>query len=645
MENGAFAAILDAMPKTCVYVIRESDHAILYANKRAYEILPNVVLNQTCPGREAGLCSVCMLPAVNGKDTFRAVGYNARCDDLADVTSARILWEDGTPAYVITVDPYSDQPGYSYRKVIHADLETDYYRILRSEPDQWTLEGPALSLAFERFARSGAVHPEDIERLIAFTRAEHLRDASLARKDAPTLVYRRLINGSYRWNLMEVLPSQDGGKTTVICVKDVHNVLRESLEREEMAVRSQELIRSLGEQNFSIYTVNLKTGTANPIRVNNKMCESLDALPWSEAVQPQIQERLHVMYQDEFEKYFSLEGLRQIRKDGQQKFELLCRWRSGEDYRYISVTAHFNDQPEASSYTVVALQDVDERMRRELAHTKRDRQMAAILKSRYRMMNTVNLETGMCERVNLAQAAASENTLVGDYEAYIQKALESFVHPDDKEIFRNALSLEHLRRKAESVEDYSDEICQYRLRGPEERWIELHVLYSRQKGNVVVNILGQDVTREKREEEARAHTLEDRAYMITSLSSLYFSTYYIDLERDTFRAVTQQHRVSDVLGNEMNFTTALQLYSSQFIHPDDRESYLQVMNVQNFRQSLRWWQPYVSVEYRKLPDFPETSDEPYQWVRATAMLARVGADDLPKTAVYVAKNITEDERE
>ena len=56
-------------------------------------------------------------------------------------------------------------------------------------------------------------------------------------------------------------------------------------------------------------------------------------------------------------------------------------------YRYISVTAYFGRELGPRSYTVLALQDVDEHIRQELANTQRDMQMAAILKSRYKMMN------------------------------------------------------------------------------------------------------------------------------------------------------------------------------------------------------------------------------------------------------------------
>lgn len=128
---------------------------------------------------------------------------------------------------------------------------------------------------------------------------------------------------------------------------------------------------------------------------------------------------------------------------------------------------------------------------------------------------------------------------------------------------------------------------------------------------------------------------EDLAYILSSLSRLFFSTYYINIAHDTFRPVTQLRRVEDVLGGEVNCTAAMGIYAQHFIHPDDRAEYLRVMNVENLRQQLRWWQPPVAVEYRKQGDEPGT----WSWVRATAVLARAGADDLPLTAVYVAQDI------
>ena len=503
LEYTSCTAILDAMVKTGVYVLEEDSRKLLYLNKRACKISPEAKPGSPCPPALTALLG----PGVTAEGPLPEgirTGYSERWGGVVDVSTVKIPWEDRVPAFMISVELRMDAVGYAYRKILRVDLDRDRCDVLLSDPESWQPERDSLSHVLGQFARSGAVHPEDVDRFTDFTRLERLRQAAGA-ESAPALLYRRRMEEAYHWSLMEVIPSpEEEGRFALLCIKDVHNVLQEGL---------------------------------------------------------------------------------------------------------------------------------------ALSQTERDVRMAAILKSRYQMMNTVYLETGLCERVRLNQSPGADDVLTGDYASYIQNALDRHVHPGDAGKFRALLSLEHLRERAETIEDYGEDICQYRVRGEDPRWIELHILYSRQKGRVMVNILGQDITREKREEEVHTKTLEDRAYMITSLSSLFFSTYYIDLERDAFRAVTQQHRVTDVLGDEVNFTNALALYATHFIHPDDREEYLRVMSVDHLRETLRWWQPYTAVEYRKLPDFPELGDT-CQLVRATAIMAQTGPDDMPKTVVYVARDIT-----
>lgn len=279
---------------------------------------------------------------------------------------------------------------------------------------------------------------------------------------------------------------------------------------------------------------------------------------------------------------------------------------------------------------------------RILARLQWDAQIADILKSRFQIMNTVNLETGQCRRVALNAPFGAEEALSGDYATFINRALSAYVHPDDAEAYRRTLTLEHLRERAAATEEFSEETCVYRQMGPKLRWIELWVICARRDGKVTVNILGRDVTREKELEESSRQALEERAYIISSLSSLFFSTYYIDLESNTFRAVTQLRRVGDLLGEEVDFTAGIRIYANHFIHPDDREEYLRVMDCENLRASLRWWSPCVAIEYRRLPEIPGSGD--VEWVRASAVLARSGADDLPRTAIYVAQSITDSRR-
>lgn len=285
-----------------------------------------------------------------------------------------------TGYYETILDPMTETgAGYHYRKILRVDLERDRCTVLKSDPEGWQPgEGP-MTGQMAQFALSGAIHREDAERFVTFTRLDHLRRAASGEQEALTMIYRRRVKDGFRWNLMELVPDRNGGtRYATLCVKDMDDVLREGVEREGLAAQSREMIQSL----------------------------------------------------------------------------------------------------------------------------------------------------------------------------------------------------------------------------------------------------------------------KDRAYIISSLRSLFFSTYYMDLEQDTFRTVTQLSRVGDVLGDEVSCSAALTIYANHFIHPDDRTEYLNTMNVHNLRDSLRWWQPCVAFEYRRLSEEPGAGPDSWSWVRASAVLARTGEDDLPQTAVYVAQDIT-----
>ena len=64
------------------------------------------------------------------------------------------------------------------------------------------------------------------------------------------------------------------------------------------------------------------------------------------------------------------------------------------------------------------------------------------------------------------------------------------------------------------------------------------------------------------------------------------------------------------------------------------------MSMENLKKKLRWWQPCVAIEYRRIPDELDVSPNSWTWVRASVVLARNGEDDMPQTAVYVAQDIT-----
>ena len=158
-------------------------------------------------------------------------------------------------------------------------------------------------------------------------------------------------------------------------------------------------------------------------------------------------------------------------------------------------------------------------------------------------MTTVYLENGQCERILINESSTIQNTVTENYHQYFHRTLEGSVCPEDREIYQKIMNPEHLYQKAANTQDYSEEICQYRMSGTPLKWMENHVIYARQGSRISVNILGRDITREKLEEEFRRKGEQEQADIIRTLGGMFFATYYADLEQDTFLSVTQLQEV------------------------------------------------------------------------------------------------------
>ena len=650
MGDRNYEIILNSMQKTGVYVIREDDHRILYLNQRVREVTPQAKPGMVCHELWSGSCPSCPLLSIGERQENRSVCYSSPFGQVVDIAAYRMLWDGEIPAFIITLTPHIEASATSYCRLLRIDLRNGRYQIVRQqEQNSWSQErNEPFSAWMERFIRQGRLHPEDAVRLRAFIRPEHLLEGFRAGKKSLTYTYRRWVDGNFRWNLLEAVPDftySEADQTILLYDKDVHDIFQEGLEREDSSIRRQELIRALGEQNFSIYVIDLNEGLADPIRVEGQMQPlSRDRLlSWENGLRLQIRDTLHWEYQEEFDRRFSLGSLQRARNDGETRLELLCqRTLDGELYSYISISVCFNQEREHRRYAVLALQDTDDRVRQEMARSQWDMQMAAILKCRYSMMNTVHLDTGLCEHIDLRRSDVIHDSPSDNYEQHVETALRTMVNEADAVRFFQTMALDHIRQKALTTEDYAEEVCQYRTRETPPRWLEQHVVYSRHSGEMMVNILGRDVTAEKSREAVQQENVQEKLDIIRSLSSMFFAMYYVDLQGDTLQGVTQLRDVEELVGQRAQYSAAIRTYAETFIHPDDREEYLSAMHPANLIGQLSASHPFLAVEYRKLPSSDvESLPDQCDWVRSTAVLVRNDSSGRPLTALYAAQDVTE----
>lgn len=649
MDIKNYKKILDAIPETGIYVVQEDNHEILYFNSRIREMEPRVRRGMICDGLWIHSCANCPLMTMGDKEENRAVSYNSSVGKAVDLVAKKIMWGDDTPAWLVTMAPHMDELSPVYRKILRVNLSRNSIEIVKPAAEDWFADNEQCTFSqwLERFTKNGIIHPDDTDRFLSFTHLDYLKGALLTGRRMLFCSYRRRSPDGFRWNLMEVVPDSgytDREQIILLYIKDVQDMLKESLELDESSVRLQEVTRTLGEQNFGVYAIDLNEGKVSLIREAGYSQEGWGSqtLMWDAVLSSRLSRQIHSENRDAFSKRFSIEGLRQARNDGLGKTDMLCRWKYGEEYRYVAVIAYFGRNQGTRDHAVLALQDVDKRVRQEQILSQRDMQMAAILKSRFGVMTTIYLDSDRCERFWLNENAQTQHAVSGRYTHYYRKALKDAVHPEDAERFRKIMDPEHLREKARSTQDYAEEIFQYRMNGPQTQWLEQHVTYIRRGEQVLINILGRDITKEKLQEEARQKKAQEQADIIGSLSSMFFATYYADLEKGNFRSVTQLGEVEKVLGKETDYMTALRIYAERFVHPEDRADYLYNMSARNLRQVLGVDRPFVTFAYRKRPK--DAGAEQDGWIRATAVLAQADSEGKAKGIVYVAQDVTESKR-
>ncbi len=653
MDVKEYEKILNAVPTTGVFIIREDNHEILYYNKRVQEIIPGVYKGMPCHEMGSYSCANCPLLSMGDKNMNQTLGYDNPFGEIVDIVAVRTKWESEIPAFIITVAPHMQAINHAYHKILRVNLIEDTYEVIKTRPEDrvFGYGTDLFSSWLGQFIYNGGIHPDDMNNFITFTRPEHMRTALDAGQEILICCYRRRDGEEYRWNLMEVVPEQEAagkGQHVFLYVKDIHDILQESLELDDASMRIQEVIRTLGEQNFGIYGIDLDTGEANLVRENGRTHTGWKSwtIQWDEILESRLLRQLHPVDRDKVGEMFSLKGLRRIKDTDVPKKDMLCQWRGEEDheYRYMAVIVYFGQNQGTRNYVILALQNVDKRVRQEHALNLRDMQLAAILKSRYSVMTTVYLENGQCERIWINEESELKEIHTGNYHQYFQEALEDVVNPEDADEFHRVMSPEHLYQKAAGVRDYYEETCQYRIAGKSLQWVEQHIIYARQGSRVSVNILGRDITRERFEEEMRLKEEREKGDIIRTLSSMFFSTYYADLEAEIFRSVIQPEEEKKVLKNEMDYAAGLRNYAENFVHPDDREEYLSVLSRKNLRETLSRKNPYVTLAYRKLPEHPDTRPEEYGWIRSTAVMAQADEEGKARSIVYAAQDVTESKR-
>ncbi len=200
------------------------------------------------------------------------------------------------------------------------------------------------------------------------------------------------------------------------------------------------------------------------------------------------------------------------------------------------------------------------------------------------------------------------------------------VYPEDRELVRTELR----QCLAQTTTDYS---VKYRIMcrdGSLKYILGCGRLAQDENGKPYFQSLYIDLTREKENED-----MIQQLQLIRALSNDYSDVYVVDLESGLLIPVFQ-HETSGIahLTNEC-YETWLQQLCAELVHPEDREQFLQKINLNEIRTQLTS-RDMFHHDYRS-----ETDDIVTYW---QIKCVRIGEGETPLRAIIGFRNIDEDVR-
>ncbi len=111
----------------------------------------------------------------------------------------------------------------SYTKILKVNLTKDFYEIINENPINVTDMQESIAKWLYKFGVSGQVHEADLEKYLAHTSLEYLRDYFSKGQARFSLQYRRKIGEEYKTVLMEMILSS-GQEEDLIVFLYVKNI-------------------------------------------------------------------------------------------------------------------------------------------------------------------------------------------------------------------------------------------------------------------------------------------------------------------------------------------------------------------------------------------------------------------------------------
>ena len=478
------------------------------------------------------------------------------------------------------------------------------------------------------------IHPDDLDLLAVVSDKERLLE-QIADGRTYSVTYRLLMDEGPLYARLTAMMADDG-RHIIVGVTDVDEQVRREREMraaEERHLTYSHVAQSLAKSFASIYYVDMRTKAY----VEFSSFESAIGLglpssgsDFFEDARQRAASAIHERDVDALRAFLDPDAMsRQIARQGSAT--ITYRMMRGSDEVYVNMRAV---SAQDHRHLIVAVSDVDERVRTELAAKDAEERsrvyghIAKSLASKYATIYFVDIYTKSYTEFSSSDVYQSLNVEPSgdDFFATSRKNVRGCVHPDDLDALLAVLDRD---RMTDIINRDGFLSITYRLIiGDKQMYANMNAVWADDHRHVIIGVSDVDaqMRREMEQREAEERT-RIYGYIAQSLANQYATIYYVDVYTESyieFASSDIYQRLNVPPAGESFFQAACE-NARRVIHPDDVDAVIALMDRDRMTRAINA-HGSVSVTYRLMFDGVET----YTNMRA------VWADDMRHIIVGIS---------
>ena len=375
-----------------------------------------------------------------------------------------------------------------------------------------------------------------------------------------------------------------------------------------------EIAGALSKEYPNVVLLDLAKDTSTIIKVDGKIIEK----------EKRVSKRSYEAAWDDFIKKYVLEkdqenlkasvSIPAVQRALEDSDEYICTYRTIYDntgiHHFQAAFMRTYSYRTAESQIILGFRNVDNIVEEERKHTKiQEEQLRIIgaLSREYHSLFKINSRTSKMtlyrtDGIGMETQQLNKLMELEDYEAVLDKYIDHYVVPEDRDRIREATTLNVLMKRVPETGLYK--LGYRRNMNGIISYYEMNIVKTVDENGTAIFILGlRDVSDEMQKKLKQARDIEEQSEIIEGLGSEYYSVLLVDPERDrvtTYRAIDEDGQEIEEHFRRHNgcWSKGIRSYSEEMVSEESRGEFIDKLSLEHIRADGEAY----SFTYEKLID-------------------------------------------